>query len=292
MALGPSTDDTDAIAHRLQAAESRITLVPNPSGRTASALNAAIAASRYDVIVRVDGHAELSRDYIRTAVATLAATGADNVGGIMAATGRSPFERAVALAMTSPLGVGSAAFHVGGEAGPAETVYLGVFRRNAVERVGGFDEQFIRAQDWELNHRIRATGGLVWFTPDLRVTYRPRSTVRALARQYAQYGRWRRAVMRRHPETRWALSAVRYYAPPATVVALAGGTLASLIGVASDSLGSWGALLPAGYLVAVGAGGGILGRRDPAAAMRLPLALMTMHLAWGWGFLTSPRHLR
>ena len=292
IALGPSSDDTDAIAARLQQVDPRITLVANPSGRTARALNAAIAASRYSVIVRVDGHAELASDYVRVAVETLQATGADNVGGIMAASGRTPFERAVARAMTSPLGVGSAAFHVGGQAGPAETVYLGVFRRSALERVGGFDEQFIRAQDWELNHRIRSSGGLVWFTPDLMVTYRPRSTVSALARQYAEYGRWRHAVMRRHPETRWTWSALRYYAPPAAVLGVVSGTLASAVSVVAGGPWLWGALLPVGYLLGVSVGGLALGRADHRVAARLPLVLATMHLAWGWGFLTSPRHLR
>ena len=96
----------------------------------------------------------------------------------MAAEGVTDFERAVAAAMTSPIGVGQASFHVGGEEGPAPTVYLGVFRREVLERLGGYDETFLRAQDWELNHRIRESGGVVWFTPRLPVSYRPRSDLR------------------------------------------------------------------------------------------------------------------
>ena len=83
----------------------------------------------------------------------------------MAAEGVTDFQRAVAAAMTSPIGVGQASFHVGGEEGPAPTVYLGAFRREVLERLGGYDETFLRAQDWELNHRIRESGGVVWFTP-------------------------------------------------------------------------------------------------------------------------------
>ena len=174
LALGPSSDGTDEIATGLAAGDPRIVLVPNPSGRTADGLNAAIAASGGPVVVRVDGHGLLEPDYVRTAVSTLAATGAANVGGLMAAEGTTPFERAVAAAMTSVLGVGAARFHTGGEPGPADTVYLGVFRREWLDRVGGYDPQFVRAQDWEMNHRIRAAGGLVYFTPALRVRYRPR----------------------------------------------------------------------------------------------------------------------
>ena len=142
-------------------------LVPNPTGATGAGLNRAVAAARYDVVVRLDGHALVPADYVRVAVETLQRTGADNVGGVMSAEGVTDFQRAVAAAMTSPIGVGQASFHVGGEEGPALTVYLGAFRREVLERLGGYDETFLRAQDWELNHRIREGGGVVWFTPRL-----------------------------------------------------------------------------------------------------------------------------
>lgn len=179
IALGPSTDRTDEIAAELvtetaDSARARVQTVPNPTGRTPAALNAAIKASKHPVVVRVDGHGMLSPNYIATAVRLLEETGAQNVGGIMHAEGENDWERAVAAAMTSKIGVGNAAFHTGGEAGPAETVYLGVFRRAALEQQGGYNEEFIRAQDWELNFRIREAGGQIWFSPELRVQYRPR----------------------------------------------------------------------------------------------------------------------
>ena len=156
-------------------------VVKNPSGKIASAMNAAIKAARYDVITRIDGHAMLPDGYLATAVRTLLETGAADVGGVMAAEGVTPFQRAVAWCMTSPVGMGAAANHTGGQAGPADTVYLGVYRRDAIERVGGYDETMIVAEDWELNYRIRAAGGLIWFTPELQVTYRPRATLYTLA---------------------------------------------------------------------------------------------------------------
>ncbi len=182
LALGPSGDDTDKIAAELAGSDPRIRLVENPTGATPCGLNAAIEASTHEVVVRVDGHSMLPPDYVRTAVEVLVESGADNVGGIMAAEGVTPFEQAVARAMCSRLGIGGSRFHLGGQAGPAETVYLGVFRREILQRVGGFDPTLRRAQDWELNHRIRKAGGVVWFTPRLQVTYRPRADLRALAR--------------------------------------------------------------------------------------------------------------
>jgi hypothetical protein len=289
LALGPSRDATDEVAAALAAADPRVVLVPNPSGRTPEALNAAIKATGFPVVVRVDGHSVLDPDYVATAVDLLRRTGAANVGGIMHAEGTTPWERAVAAAMTSVLGVGSAPFHVGGSEGPADTVYLGVFRREWLDRVGGYDPEFVRAQDWEMNHRIRARGGLVWFSPRLRVSYRPRSTPRALAKQYRDYGRWRRVVSRTHRGT----INPRYLAPP---VALVGVVLGSGLGVAAAATRrgvlAWGLVLPAGYGAVVAAGTALAGRRlSPAAALRLPVVLPTMHLSWGWGFLTSPRSI-
>jgi glycosyltransferase involved in cell wall biosynthesis len=283
IALGPSRDGTDDVAAALAAEDRRVSTVRNPSGRTPHGLNLAIAASRHPVIARVDGHSELPATYLRTAVELLERTGADNVGGLMWAEGTTPFESAVARAMTTRLGVGNAPFHVGGEEGPADTVYLGVFRREAIEAVGGYDEDFTRAQDWEMNYRLRRAGGLIWFTPRLRVSYRPRGSVAALARQYYNYGQWRAEVMRRHPDT----VNLRYLAPPTAVVAVSAGLVAA---VCAAFLSRWlllGLLVPGGYLAGVLVATLLTGGLPAAARLRLPLVFATMHGAWGSGFLVS-----
>lgn len=279
LALGPSRDRTDEIARRIAGTDSRVRLVSNPSGRTPDALNAALGGLSQDVsvVVRVDGHGVLDHDYVRTAWELLEETGAANVGGLMDAEGVTPFERAVAAAMTSRLGVGSARFHTGGTAGPADTVYLGVFRRDWLDRMGGYDPRFVRAQDWELNHRIRQAGGTVWFSPSLRVAYRPRPTLGALARQYRDYGRWRRVVAREHRGT----INPRYLAPPVALVGVVGGLVGGFV---------WWPLwaAPAAYLAVTTLGGlAIKGDLTLRERLLLPLILPTMHLSWGWGFLTS-----
>ncbi|NBU32904.1 MAG: glycosyltransferase family 2 protein [Actinobacteria bacterium] len=292
LALGPSTDRTNEVVAEIQKLDPRILVVPNPSGRTPDALNAAIAATDESIIARVDAHSELSEGYLANAVETLLRTGADNVGGIMAAEGKTLFERAVATAMTSKLGVGAAAFHVGGNEGPADTVYLGVFLRSALERVGGYDPSFTRAQDWEMNYRIRKSGGKVWFTPTLKVTYRPRSTVRALAKQYFQYGQWRRKVMREHPDTVKTFSAFRYFAPPLAVTLISLGLVIAVVGFAcaTSHLTFWGLLPLTTYLISILAASLFLARKSGKAALYLPLALPVMHFSWGIGFLKSTKN--
>jgi succinoglycan biosynthesis protein ExoA len=296
LAVGPSRDGTLQLSERLAVADPRITVVPNPAGRIPCAINAAIKASRHSIVARLDGHALLPPGYLRTAVSELRRTGAANVGGIMAAEGVTPFQQAAAWAMTSPFGVGSARFHTGGRPGPVDSVYLGVYRRDAIERVGGYDESYLRAEDWELNHRIRLSGGVVWFEPGLRVTYRPRASVRPLAAQYFHYGRWRRVVARQHAGT----ISPRYLAPPAAVLAMVLGALAGLAGLAgllSGAAGIWPALtcgfaLPALYPAGVIAVAVLAARRlRLSVAARVPLVLATMHIFWGIGFITSPRSL-
>lgn len=283
LAIGPSKDRTEAIAAELAAADPRVVVVANPTGKTPAGLNAAIAAAQHDIILRMDAHALVDPQYVATAVETLQRTGADNVGGVMAAEGVTDFEKAVAAAMTSKIGVGGASFHVGGEEGEALTVYLGCFRRSALQRVGGYDEVMERAQDWEMNYRIRNTGGLVWFNPALHVTYRPRRTLAALSRQYFDYGRWRREVARRYPET----VSLRYLAPPIAVIALAVALVCVVVGaVFSPPLLALGIFVIAAYLLLVVAGSLLQARGlSLRSVLWLPVVIVTMHVSWGIGFL-------
>lgn len=280
LAVGPSKDRTQEIADQLHSEDKRVIVVANPSGRTAAGLNAALNASRGSIVVRVDGHAQIPQNYISLAVEILDATGAVNVGGLMAAEGVTTFEKSVAGAMRSPLGVGASRFHTGGEAGEVDTVYLGVFKKEALQAIGGFDERFTRAQDWELNFRLRSNGGKVYFDPRLHVTYRPRSTVAALAKQYFEYGRWRRVVSRRHKGT----INYRYLAPP---VALAGFLASIVLGGLLHSI----FFIPAAIYLLFVAGASIAIARSVAQYIYLLAIIPTMHFAWGAGFITSPKSI-
>ena len=280
LAIAPSDDATQEIADELARADARVVIVENPTGRTAVGLNLAVKKSRYANIVRVDGHSEIPQSYLSLALEILTQSGAVNVGGVMAATGRNLFERSVARAMRSPLGVGASRFHTGGIAAPTDTVYLGAFRKEALLAVGGFDERFTRAQDWELNFRLRAAGGLIYFDPRLVVTYRPRATVSALARQYFEYGRWRRVVTRRHEGT----MNYRYLAPPFTVFI---STLSLIFGALISVFFLIPVLVYALFILLAS----IIIGKSLGEIISLPLILLTMHMCWGTGFLTSPKSL-
>ena len=270
--------------------------VPNPDQNTPSGLNRAIAAAHHDVIVRCDARSVFPPDYISRSVETLLRTGAATVGGRQDAVGTTKFERVVGLATTTWLGVGDARYRLGGREGPTDTVYLGVFRRDALTAVGGFDESLLRNQDYELNWRLRKSGETVWFDPELVVEYRPRGTWADLARQYFEYGLWKRVVLFRHPGS---LRLRQLPAPILLLLLLASCLLGAIGGLASRGLLAnlisheigFALLLaatvsPAVYLALLAAGSLILGlRRRSGEAVLMPLVLATLHIAWGAGFL-------
>ena len=282
--------DGAATARAARAARPGVRIVANPGRTAAAGMNRALGAASFDIVARCDARCTLPPDYLRRAVATLEATGAANVGGRLEIVGLTGFERAAALAMGSRLGSGGPRYRAGGPAGPVESVPLGVFRRASLEAVGGFDETLARNEDYEVNVRLRAAGELVLFDPGLAVIYRPRPDARSLARQYFDYGRWKRVVVGRHPRSLRA----RHLAPPALVLGLlaslgcaAAAALAPGRGVALAGLA---ALLPGAWLAALaGAALGCAASHRCVAALAMAWPLAILHLAWGAGFLVPVR---
>ncbi len=275
LALGPSKDETDRIAAELAEADPRVVLMPNPRGLTTVGMNAAIKIAKHDYIIRVDAHSEPAQGYIKDGITELLSVGADLVGGIMDAKGRSAFQRAVAWAYTSKFGIGGARYHVGGAAGEAESAYLGIFRKSALERVGGYDEAIIRGEDWDLAQRIKKTGGLVWFSPELKVTYWPRGRWSRLAKQFYSTGVWRGDLTRRDLKR----ASKRYFAPPVLVLILILSWIDLLDANPLAIFPTAAYLLGVAYL-AISAKG--LQLKDRVALL---VVLPTMHLSWGWGFI-------
>jgi succinoglycan biosynthesis protein ExoA len=277
VAVGPGRDATREIAEARARDDSRVRVISNPSGRTPAGLNLASAAGSAPVVARVDAQSVLPPRYLKQAVATLQRTGAANVGGLQRPVGDNGLQRVIAIGMCSPFGAGPARFRRDGYEGPTDTVYLGVFRRDALDAVGGFDETLDRNQDYELNWRLRDAGEEVWLDPALVVTYRPRATFRQLASQYFQYGAWKRHMLRRNPRSLRARQTVA----PLLVV----GLLVSAVELVRRR--RRGLLVPSAYAAAA-----LVVARDsrrdlPRKTDRylLMAVFATMHVAWGAGFL-------
>ena len=289
IALAPSDDGTTELARELAAKDPRIILVDNPASDNPVGLNLCIRASQYPTIVRVDAHSELSPGYTMRAIETLNRTRAANVGGTMHAEGRSPFQRAVAAAYNSKIGLGGGAYHGSGQESEADSAYLGVMRREAVEEIGLFDETLRRGSDWEMNLRLRQAGYRVMFDPQLSVAYWPRESWSQLSRQFLATGRWRGELVRRYGFR----NSTRYFAPPALVVMLTLGVLVAGLRLGGAVRGALAGVLsliflPIALYTLVIAAYSVSCQGASLREKIWSLAVVpTMHIAWGAGFIVG-----
>jgi succinoglycan biosynthesis protein ExoA len=283
VADGMSDDGTreavDAVVEAAGREAASVTIIDNPGRAVATGLNAAISKAQGDLIVRVDGHCEVGRDYVSTCVRLLEETGADNVGGITTARGTGVLQRAIALGMSSPFGVGNARFRYASKPGWVDTVFPGAWRREVFERIGGFDEELVRNQDDELNFRLVQAGGRIWLDPTLRVRYEPRDSLSALWRQYFDYGFHKVRVIQK----RRGVASLRHLIPATFVVSLLVGVVTAAVTRRRKLLLSL--LVP--YVATSVVASARAGRSDQATVPVLPAVFATLHLSYGTGFLTG-----
>lgn len=276
---GMSEDRSRWVASRFVETYPFIRLLDNPKLTTPAALNIGIRHAAGDIIVRIDGRTIVEPDYVRRCVECLQRTNAGNVGGLQRALGQSYFGKAIAFTTSSPLAVGDSKFHYAQEEGEVDTVYLGAFPREIFDRVGLYNEDLVRNQDYELNYRIRQAGRAVYLDPSIKSWYINRSTLTGFWRQYFQYGFWKVEMLSRHPASvRW-----RQLVPPTFVASL----------VVTGLLGRFFRPLAVVFWVIVLAYAVLAGLFTLSTARRhgwhyLPILLITfasMHLSWGLGFL-------
>ncbi len=281
VADGESTDKTRTIIRRLQDLQPNLVMVNNPSKIVPAGLNAAIVRAIGDCIIRVDGHTRIAPDYVSQCVFALQHTGADNVGGRMNACGQGRFGEAVAVATSTPFGVGGARFHYSNQEEWVDTVYMGAWRREVFDEIGLFDEELVRDQDDEFNYRLREYGGKILLSPKIKSVYTNRSSPKALWKQYFQYGFWKIRVLQKHPRQ----MSVRQFIPPVFVAALALSFVLSI-------LFSW------GWITLLFVGGSYLlanltaslitaSKKGWCHLVLLPAIFAILHLSYGLGFLAG-----
>ena len=218
IADGMSTDNTRQIIQKVIALQPRrsIQILDNPGKIVPTGINLALRKAKGEVIIRVDGHTIIAPDYVRQCVDALRRSGADNVGGRMNAIGINAFGKALAIATSTPFGIGGGRFHYSNKEEWVDTVYMGAWHRRVFEQIGLFDEELTRDQDDEFNYRLRAAGGRILLSPKIRSEYSVRSSPSALWRQYFQYGFWKVRVLQKHPRQ----MSLRQFVPPVFVLGL------------------------------------------------------------------------
>ena len=286
VADGLSTDGTrHAIAaFQRDVPDLRVRVIENSKRSIPSALNRAIEASRGEIIVRMDGHSKPYPDYVANCITAHQAGRGDNVGGVweILPGAETWIAKSIAVAAAHPLGVGDALYRHAKQAAEVDTVPFGSFRRALIERVGFFDESLLTNEDYEFNARVRKSGGKIWLDPSIRSVYFARSTLLELIRQYWRYGFWKWRMLRRYPDTLlW-----RQALPPLFVLSLVALLLLSVfipfasILLVAELLLYFSIMILAGFHAA-------LRRQSAYLTVGLPLAIFTMHLTWGSGFLWS-----
>ncbi len=293
VADGMSDDGTRAILDEYCQEQPRVRVIDNPGRIVSTGLNAAIAAARGEVILRMDAHTVYEGDYVRQCVGTLRKTGADNVGGPWIARGEAYIARAIAAAFQSRFSAGAATSHDASYEGLVNTVYLGCWRKQTLSKLGPFDETLVRNQDDELNLRLIRAGGIVWQSPRIRSWYKPRNSLSALFRQYFQYGFWKVAVIRKH-----RLPASWRHLVPGTfvlvnVLLLLTAFLSWTLGarsVAKDAGWAWASQAVAYGVLLLAASIATAEKRGWGLLPILPFVFVVYHVSYGVGFLAGMAH--
>ena len=286
IADGMSTDKTrseiEAFIHSHP--DLHIALVDNPDRIIPSGLNRAIKEAQGEIIIRLDAHSIPNNDYIERCVADLELGLGDNVGGVwdIRPMDETWVARSIAVASAHPIGVGDALYRHTNKAAAVDTVPFGAFRRELLALVGFYDEGLLANEDYEFNARIRKAGGKIWLDPAIRSIYFAREDYTGLAKQYFRYGFWKWRMLQRFPESlRW-----RQALPPVFVLSII------LLVILEVFLPVFRIILGAEiliYLLTLVFAGVIasIKRREISLIIGLPLAIATMHVNWGCGFLWS-----
>lgn len=283
---GMSIDRTrDVIAEfQKEHADLVVRVVENSVRTIPSGLNQAIRESRGGIIVRLDAHSIPIPEYVERCVSAHQAGKGDNVGGIweIRPGAETWAAESISIAAAHPLGAGDAQYRLNAKAGAVDTVPFGSFRRGLIDKIGGFDETLLANEDYEFNTRVREAGGTVWLEPSIRCVYFSRGTFGKLALQYWRYGYWKFKMLRRYPQTlRW-----RQALPPVFVSSLIALIVLSLWIVFMRYIL---AVLLFVYVISLGLAGlkRAIEKQKGFLLLGVPLAITTMHFAWGAGFLWS-----
>ena len=279
VADGDSTDATPLLVSRLAASSPLpIRLLPNPGRTTACGLNVGVRNASGDVIIILGAHSEAAPTFVSSSVAALDRSGADAVGGPIDTVAEGRVGQAVALALSSPFGVGDARFRYSQDEGPVDTVAFAAYRRQVFDKIGLFDESLSSNVDDEFNYRLAHAGGRLWLSPDIHSRYFSRSSLKALLRQYWRYGHWKMPVAQRHPRQ----IRPRHLVPSLLVAVLAvSGLLAPLSRLARIVFAATAISYAIASIIAATA---IAARQGWPYLPWLPPAFACIHIGYGLGF--------
>jgi succinoglycan biosynthesis protein ExoA len=275
---GDSEDTTVTLVKKLTEKHPNIRLIRNPKRVIPAALNLGLASASGEIILRADAHTVYDREYVRTCIDLLMSTAADNVGGVIKPEGHDWISKTIALAVSSPFGVGNAYYRFANRQMWVDTVAFGCWKKETLILLGGWNETYLINEDYELNYRLRQMGGKVLLSPEAKSRYYSRSSLLGLFRQYFIYGKWKIKTLVEHPES----LVYRQGVPPIFVVSLLGSisvspfSMTPLLVVAGPY-----ALINLVFSARIGM------KHGWKFGCLLPLVFFLIHFAWGAGSLVG-----
>lgn len=194
-----SNDGTMQIVHEYEKKYKNIFYVLNNRQTTPHALNLGIKKSHGEIIIIIGAHSAIDKKYISECIKLLdAEKELGCVGGILENVFEDENSKCIALAMSSPFGVGNAHFRTGTKDGYVDTVAFGAYKKEVFDKVGLFDEELTRNQDDEFNFRVIKSDYKIKLSKNIKTKYYVRSSFQKLFSQYFQYGYWKVIVNKKH----------------------------------------------------------------------------------------------
>jgi succinoglycan biosynthesis protein ExoA len=276
---GGSSDSTRADVREVANIYSNVKLIDNPKKHVPAAMNVGIHHSSHDILLWLGAHAEYDPGYVSNSIRILLEENCASVGGVITPIANSPVGKAIAIATTNKFGIGNAKYRYAKQRQKVDTVFGGCWQKKNISSIGGFNEAWVRNQDYELNCRLREQIGDIILDPSIQCRYYCRESISALAKQYYQYGFWRFKTFTKHPQS----FTLRQAAP---LLLLCGLLISVLILPISNKLGL---LLPTIYVLCTFLVSLWLSvkHKRPRYLVLLPIIFATLHLSWAFGFAKS-----
>jgi len=280
IADGMSIDGTRDECYILIKDNKNVIIIDNPEHIVSTGLNRAIKLAKGDIVVRVDGHCIIAKDYISKCVNYLQTNEIMGVGGSMETIGESPTAEAISIAMSSKFGVGNSSFRtIKDKTMFTDTIPFPAYWREDILRLGLYDTTLVRNQDDEFNFRVRASGGKLLMAADIKSKYYSRASLTKLWNQYFEYGLYKVRVMQKHAQQ----MGIRHFIPAVFILSIVICLLLGLIwSFAFIILG----IILASYLITNIIFSFLLAQKKGWHHLTiLPVAFAFLHFSYGIGFL-------
>lgn len=257
----------------------RILVVDNPKKNQASGWNVAIRKAQGDVIMRIDAHTMIPREFVSKNVACLQ-SGENVTGGPRpnVADEDTAWKHTLLLAEDSLFGSSIAPYRKSHHRTYVKSVFHGAYRREVFEKAGLFDENLGRTEDNEMHYRIRQAGYKICYDPKIISYQHTRNTWKKMIKQKYGNGYWIGLTL----GVCMQCFSLYHFIPLCFVLVILAGMGALLAGFPLLIQVVGGAYLVVDLLMSIIA---CIGQKKYWQYLALPIIFLSLHVSYGAGTL-------